>query len=66
MDNSVIPKIYFPQSLFFSKSIHLQIIHLLIRCYKTRFFLWKINNADRNDVSKQKTHTHNKHSKNGS
>ena len=33
-------------------------IYLLIRCYKTRFFLWNTNNTDRNGVSKQNTHTH--------
>ena len=40
------------------KSIHLKIIQLLIRCYKTRFFLWNTNNTDRNGVSKQHTHAH--------
>ena len=39
------------------------IIHLLIRCYKTRFFLWNTNNNDRNGVSKENKHTHTKHSK---
>ena len=33
-------------------------IYLLIRCYKTRFFQWNTNNADRNGVNKQNTHTH--------
>ena len=42
MNNSLISKIYFPQCLFFSKIIHLQKSYLLIRCYKTRFFLWNI------------------------
>ena len=58
MNNSVISKLYFPQCLFFSKSINLYIIHLLIRCYKTRFFVRNTNNTDRNGVSKQNTHTH--------
>ena len=43
-----------------------EVIYLLTRCYKTRFFLWNTNNTDRNGVNKQKkkthTHTHTKHS----
>ena len=35
-----------------------KIIHLLIRCYKTRFFLWNTNNTDRNSVNKQNKHTY--------
>ena len=31
---------------------------MLIRCYKTRFFLWNTTNTDKNDVNKQDTHTH--------
>ena len=31
--------------------------YLLIRCYKTKFFLWNTNNTDRNGVNKQNTHT---------
>ena len=31
----------------------------MIRCYKTRFFLWNTNNTDRNGVNKQNTHTSN-------
>ena len=34
------------------------IIHLLIRCYKTRFFLWNTNNNDRNGLSKENKYTH--------
>ena len=34
--------------------------YMLIRCYKTRFFLLNTNNTDRNGVNKQNTHT--KHS----
>ena len=45
MNNSLISKICFPQCLFFSK----------IRCYKTRFLLWNINNTDRNGENKQNT-----------
>ena len=46
------------QKLFYCKSHH-----LLIRCYKTRFFLWNTNNTDRNGINKQNTthtytHTH--------
>ena len=29
-----------------------KVIHLLIRCYKTRFFLWDTNNTDINGVNK--------------
>ena len=57
MNNSLISKIYFPQSLFFSKIIHLLKPYLLIRCYKTRFFLCNTNNTDRNGVNKQNSHT---------
>ena len=45
---------YFPQCLY---SI-LKVIYLLIRCYKTRFFLWNTDNTDRNGANKQNTHTH--------
>ena len=60
MNKSLISKIYFAQCLFISKIIHLQKSYLLIRCYKTRFFLSNINNTDGNSVQKQNTHT--KHS----
>ena len=33
MNNSLMSKIYFPESLFCSKTIHLQKSYLLIRCY---------------------------------
>ena len=56
MNNSLVSKIYFSQCLFFSKIIHFCL--LLIRCYKTNFFLWNTNNTDRNGVNKQNTHTH--------
>ena len=36
-----------------------KVIYMLIRCCKTRFFLWTTNNTDRNDVNKQSTHTSN-------
>ena len=32
-------------------------VYLFIRCNKTRFFLRKTNNTDRNGVNKQNTHT---------
>ena len=51
---------HFAQCLSFSKIIHLLKPYQLIRCYKTRFFLWNTNNTDRNAVNKQNTHT--KHS----
>ena len=63
MNNSLISKIYFPQYLFFFKNYSLvKVIYLLIRCYKTRFFLWNTNNTDRNGVNKQNTHIHTQHS----
>ena len=49
-NNSLISKIYFPQCFFFSKIRHLLKTCLLIRCWKSRFFLW-------NGVNKQSTHT---------
>ena len=51
MKNSMTSNIFFPYCLFFSKI-------MLIRCYKTRFFLWNTNNTDRNGVNKTHTHTH--------
>ena len=35
-----------------------KVIYLLIRCYKTRFFLWNTTNTGRNGVNKQNTHAH--------
>ena len=35
-----------------------KVIYLLIKCYKTRFFLSNTNNTNRNGVNKQNTHTH--------
>ena len=44
---------------FLSKNyLLLKVIYLLIRCYKTRFFLWNKNNADKDGVHKPHTHTH--------
>ena len=42
------------------------VIYLLIRCYKIRFFLGDTNHADRNGVNKPSTHTNNKHSEKNS
>ena len=36
-----------------------KVIYLLIRCYKSRLFLWNTSNTDRNGVSKQNTYTPN-------
>ena len=47
---------------FLFKNSLVNVIYLLIRCYKTRFVLWNTNNTDRNGVNKQNTHTHTKHS----
>ena len=60
-NNSLISKMYFWQCHFFFKSYSLvKVIYLLIRCYKTRFFLWNTDKTDRNGVNKQNSHT--KHS----
>ena len=53
MNNSLISKFYFPQCLFFSKLFTCESIYLLIRCYKTGFFIWNTNNTDGNGVNKQ-------------
>ena len=34
-----------------------EVVHLCIRCNKTKFFLWNTNNTDKNVVNKQNTHT---------
>ena len=63
--------IYWYQNListmsFLFKNYSLEkVIYLLIRSYKTRFFLWNTNNAVRNCANKQNTPTHTKHSKKG-
>ena len=59
MNNSLTSKMYFPKCLFFSKTT--EAIYQLIRCNKTKFFLWNTNNTDRNGVNKQNTHTHTPH-----
>ena len=59
MNNSLIPKNIFHNIFFCSKTIHLQKSYLLIRYYKTRFFLWNTNNTDENGVNnKQNTQPH--------
>ena len=45
-------------SFLFKNYSLVEVIYLLIRCYKTRFFLRNTNNTDRNGVNKQNTHTH--------
>ena len=60
MNNSLISKIYFPKYFLFKNYSLVKVIYLLIRCYKTRFFLWNTNNTDRNGVNKENTYT--KHS----
>ena len=57
MNNSLILKIYFPQSFLFKDYLLVEVIYMLIGCNKTKFFLWNTNNTDRNDVNKQNTHT---------
>ena len=61
LNNSLILKIYFPQCLFFSKITDVEVMYLLIRFSKTKFFLWNTNSTDRNDINKQNTHVHTKH-----
>ena len=45
----------------FKNYLLVKVICLLIRCYKTRFFLWNTINTDENGVNKQNTHTHHTH-----
>ena len=53
-------------SLLFKNYSLIKVIYLLIRCYKTMFFLRSTNNADRNGINKQNTHTkHSEKDKNG-
>ena len=47
-NHSLISKIYFPVSFLFKNYSLVKVIYLLIRCYKTWFFLWNTNNTDRN------------------
>ena len=58
MNNWLIAKIYFPQFFLFKNFSLVKVIYLLIRCCKTRFFLWNTNNNDRNGVNKQNTYTY--------
>ena len=62
INNSLISKIYIAQCLFFSKYNSLvKVIYLLIRCYKTRFFLWNKNSTDIIGINKQNIHTPHTH-----
>ena len=56
-NHSLISKIYFPVSFLFKNYSLVKVIYLLIRCYKTGFFLWNTDNTDRNGVNKQNTCT---------
>ena len=58
LNNSLILKIYFPRCLFFKNYSLVEFIYLLIRCSKTNFFLWNINNTYRNGINKQNKYTH--------
>ena len=51
-------KFTFHNVFFFKNCSLVKVIHMLIRWYKTRFFLWNTNNTDRNGVIKENTHTH--------
>ena len=44
-------------SVFYAKMSHVY-WGLLIRCNKTKFFLWSTNNTDRNGVNKQNPKKH--------
>ena len=58
----IIPsKIYFSMSFLFKKYSLVEVVYLFIRCHKTKFFLWKTNNTDKNGVNKQNRHTHTKY-----
>ena len=57
-NNSLRSKIYLPVSfLFKNNSLVKVILYLIIRCYKTGFFLWNADKTDINGVNKQNTHT---------
>ena len=45
-------------SFLFKSCSLVKVIYLLVRFCKTCFFLWNLNNTDRNGVNKQITHTH--------
>ena len=49
---------YIYKKWLFKKYSLVKVIYLLIRCYRTRFFLWNTNNTNRNRVNKQNTHTY--------
>ena len=49
-------------SFLFKNYTIVKAIYLLIRCYKTKSFLWNKNNTDNNGVNKQNTYRHTKHS----
>ena len=51
-------KFTFHMSFLFKNYSLVKVICLLIRCYKTSFFLWNTNNTDESGVNKQNTHTH--------
>ena len=44
-------------SFLFKNYSILAVAYLFIRCNKTKFFLWNINNTDKNGENEQKTHT---------
>ena len=45
-------------SFLFKNYSFVKVIYLLIRCYKTRFFIWNTNHTDRKGVDKQNTSTY--------
>ena len=45
-------------SLFFKNFSLVEVIYLLIRFDKSKFYPWNTHNTDGNRVNKQKTHTH--------
>ena len=44
-------------SFLFKNYSILAVAYLFIRCNKTKFFLWNINNTDKNGKNEQNTHT---------
>ena len=58
MNNWLTPKFTFYNALVFKNYSLVEVIYLLIRFSKTKFFLWNAKNTDRNSVNQLSTHTH--------
>ena len=62
MNKLLISKIWYQclstMSFLFKNYSLVEVIYMLIRFNKAKFFQWNTNNTNRNGVNKQKTHTH--------